>query len=366
MSKRDNGDGHVWEDKTRGVYRAALPVPGRSKPKYLSAPTKRKLNAIIKAEKAKASPSGYTVASAATEWLRDHIKPTCRKSTYDQYESLVRVHILPVVGSLPVEDVRPKDVQRIVVAMSDKSIRTRRHAHNAIRALYNWMALNGMVEKSPVVGIKLPEIGNTTRRSLDSKEIPALLDAMVDSRWRLSVQFLLLTGLRRGELLALKWSDIADGWINISRTLSKGGIEGPPKSRAGNRSLRIGKAVEAILNAQKVACIAEGIRSQYVFPSHTGKPIRPDTYLQTIRNFARKVGIDITIHELRHTFVSISGRGMDLKSLQAVLGHTSSTMTLDIYRHILDGDMDRAADVIDSTAAGLGLVPLPILRQTAP
>ena len=67
--------------------------------------------------------------------------------------------------------------------------------------------------------------------------------------------------------------------------------------------------------------------------------------------------VKITPHELRHSFVSIAGRSMDLKSLQAVLGHTSSTMTLDLNRHMIDGDLDRAADVVDQAAAAIGLGP---------
>jgi integrase len=115
-------------------------------------------------------------------------------------------------------------------------------------------------------------------------------------------------------------------------------------------------------NPKKEGDQPEGKETPYVFPGESVRPVQPDTYYTTIRKLSKKQGVAISVHQLRHTFVSISGRGMDLKSLQSVLGHASSTLTLDLYRHLIDGDMQRAADVVDRSAAKIGLSP----RQSAP
>jgi integrase len=400
MSRRDSGDGNVWFDKARGVYRGKIVLPHDPKPHYFTGRLKRDVTDAIDALKKTKAPTGYTVRAAAEEWMRDHVTGTCRETTRTQYEVMLRVHILPVIGDKLVEDVLPKDVQSIINGMtrhlqpnSKRKVtplrpRTLRHAKITLHALYAWLVINRKVERNPVVGIKLPEVGDTTRRSLDVEDIPELFATLERSRWLRSVQFLLMTGLRRGELLALKWSDIETDkqgheWVHVSRTLARSGTEGPPKSRAGNRSIRIGRAVRAILDAQRDMLEMDGLtpwtpdpdveddapihgETAHVFPSETGAAMNPNTYYHTIINLSKKSGHRISVHELRHTFVSISGRGMDLKALQSVLGHTSSTLTLDIYRHILDGDMERASNVVDSAAVSIGLLPKPSTPASTP
>jgi integrase len=323
--------------------------------------------------------------------------PACKRQTYEQYESVMRLYILPKIGGKLVDEVKPMDVQDIIntMARKGKSTRTMKHARIITHIFYVWLETNGYVKTSPCIRIKVPQVETRPRRSLSKEEIPLLLEAMSHSRWIHSVRFLLLTGLRRGEFLALRWKDVDDGYIHVRRSRSVHCEEGTPKSAAGRRDIKIGKAVQAILDDQKDMLIKEGITPvreivkvddkdmqklnqvsettpaelpegeekpaqiicDYVFPSQTGEPLHPNTYSRSLHRIAMKSKIQITPHELRHTFVSIAGRGMDLKSLQAVLGHTSSTMTLDLYRHLIEGDIDRAADVVDSAAAALGMGP---------
>jgi len=84
------------------------------------------------------------------------------------------------------------------------------------------------------------------------------------------------------------------------------------------RHISYGKAVKGILDAQRMMCMIEGSLCEYVFPTEKGRPIMPNTYHNTIQTFARAVDIEISIHELRHTFVSISAKGMELNALQAI------------------------------------------------
>jgi integrase len=267
---------------------------------------------------------------------------------------MLRLHILPVIGDRAIEDVRPRDVQQVVNTMTQGPA-TKHHAHKVMYALYRWMVRNRMVEHSPVDGIRLPTI-TTDRKSLSSAEVVKLLESMKDSRWKYSVQLILMTGLRRGELLALRWEDI-DDCIHIRRTRSPDGQEGPPKSQAGNRAIMVGKAVQGVLDAQRDMLRIEGIVSPYVFPGKDGKGMSPSTYHHIIDYHAKKAEMQVSVHELRHTFVSLSAKGMDLKALQAILGHTKASVTLDVYRHMIAGDEQHAADLVDEAAYRLGIVP---------
>ena len=382
MAKRDSGEGSVWFAGTRGKWRGRVLIDDTLK--NVSADTKRevtqKIRDLLEAETIRLTQTpkdSHVVREAAKEWLEKNVyPPACRRATYDQYEYVMRLHILPIIGDKLVDEVKPKDVQEIIntMARKGKANKTMKHARIITHSFYVWLETNDYVKTSPCIRIKVPETETKPRRSLSREEIPVLLKAMSTSRWVHSVRFLLLTGLRRGELLALRWKEVDDGFIHVRRSRSVRCEEGSPKSAAGRRDIKIGKAVQAILDAQRDMLIKEGTipvremqkvpegmspikQSDYVFPTVYGKPMRPNTYYHTLVRMAKKENIDITPHELRHTFVSIAGRGMDLKSLQAVLGHASSTMTLDLYRHMIDGDIERAADVVDAAAATPGMGP---------
>jgi integrase len=398
MSKREDGAGTVWLDRDKKKWRARLQLAADPKPRTKSFRTKTEALAWIRAAKAAPAPTEYTVQRAYDEWVAMHADGIWRQSTREQYAYFFARYILPAIGTMAVEDVRAKHVQSVIAGMATHgstkktakglSTKTMKGARIAMHGLFAWLMESEIVDKNPCTKIKIPETVATPRRALAPAEVPALVESMEHSRWQNSVRFILLTGLRRGELLALRWDDIikddkGHSWVKVSRTRSRDGEEGPPKSRAGLRTMRIGKAVQAILDAQRDMLIVDGLRpwtpdpdvkddkpkkgeTAYVFPAYTGDPVQPNTYYYNIRKLAEKANVRISIHELRHTFVSISGRGMDLKSLQSVLGHTSSTQTLDLYRHILDGDLERAANVVDSTAYTLGIVPEKDFQRTTP
>jgi integrase len=355
MAKREDGDGTVWFDREKKKWRARFHRPGMDKPKTKSCRTKTEALAWIRSLKAEAPPTQYDVKRAYDEWMLLHVEPLCRKSTRDQYQYLMVKHILPEIGTMAVEDVLPKHIQTAIAGMAAKGLssKTMSSARIAAHGLFEWMVTSEILERNPCRKIRVPVTESKPRRPLAPAEVPLLLEAMKHSRWQNSVRFLLLTGLRRGELLALKWSDIEDGWLVIRRTLATDGTEGPPKSKAGNRSIRIGNAVQAILDAQRDMLHIERIVSPYVFPAETGATISPGTYYHTLKRFGAVAGVSLSVHELRHSFVSYLGAGMDLKTLQSILGHASSTQTLDLYQHILDGAMERATEAIDAAADGI-------------
>lgn len=364
MSKREDGSGSIWKEGKRWLGRVKSPATG--KPVKVSGRTKAEVTDKLRAITAEPVPTGYTVRTAAADWTALHAR-TWRASTVAQYEYLLRLYILPTIGDRLPENIRPKDIQSVIAVMSEHGLaaKTMSHARIIMHGLFAWLVDNEHLDRNPVARIRIPETERERPHALSLDDITKLLEAMEHSRWILSVRFALLTGLRRGELLALRWEDVSeDGWVSIRRTRARSGEEGPPKSRAGIRRFKAGKAVTGLLESQREQLRIEGIVSSHVFPSETGAPIQPTTYYRTIKRFARKAGIQLTVHELRHTFVTLAGRGMDIKVLQSILGHASSTQTLDLYQHLMGDALDRASKTVDDAAElidGHSILPKTIL-----
>lgn len=355
MSKREDGYGTIWYDEAKKKWRARVKPKGAAKPKTKSFRTKTEASAWVKLIAAAPAPTMYSVQRGYDEWFAIHVAKMCRQTTQDQYAYFYSKHVLPAIGAMAVEDVRAKHVQGVIGDMARKglSAKTMKGCRIAMHGMFEWLADSGILEKNPCSKIKVPETAVKLRRALAPAEIPKLLEAMAHSRWIHCVRFLMLTGLRRGEVVALKWSDIVGDVMQVQRTHSADGTEGAPKSKAGTRPIQIGVAVQAILDAQEEMLRVERIISPYVFPAESGRPVTPGVLYSTINRFGAKVGVSISVHELRHTFVSYVGIEMDIKTLQLVLGHASSTQTREIYQHLLDGAMKRAAAAVDSVAAGM-------------
>jgi integrase len=350
--RRDNKEGSVWWDEQRGRWRGRYTVHGKEH--FCSGTTKREVTAKLDEIAALPVPTVYNIRQAGDEWMKMRIRPLCRRSTIDQYDMLQRIHINPVIGDLRLEDVTAREIQNVISTMMERKLSTATmgHARKVIHCMYEWYIESGIVDKNPCERIRIPKIPTTPRRSLSPDEIVILKEAMKRSRWQHAVNFLLLTGLRRGELLALKWTDIKEGWITIERSVSEHMEESRPKSDAGCRRFRLPKAALKALADQKAQLKIEGITSEYVFPGEGGEQMSPRSFPQAIQRIASTVGIKVSLHELRHTFVSTLGASIDLKALQTILGHSKATHTLDIYGHLIDGALDKAAEDMDKVIKG--------------
>lgn len=123
--------------------------------------------------------------------------------TYEQYEHLLRNHINPIIGAMRLENVTAQCIQEVISRMAEKNLSagTMGHARKIIHVMFEWYVDGGVVAMNPCKKIKIPMIPPTPRRSLSNTEVIKLKETMTHSRWEHSINFLLLTGLRRGELL---------------------------------------------------------------------------------------------------------------------------------------------------------------------
>ena len=165
----------------------------------------------------------------------------------------------------------------------------------------------------------------------------------------------LATGLRRGELLGLKWEDLdlEQCTLRVQRQVSRINgevVEAPLKTKNSYRTISLGEDAVGILKKQKKKCGD----SEYVFPSPTGGPISPDSVIQMLHRVLKRAGLPkVRFHDLRHTFATVAlQNGVDIKTVSGMLGHYSAGFTLDTYAHVTTQAQREAAKTVGSVLSG--------------
>jgi integrase len=219
------------------------------------------------------------------------------------------------------------------------------------------------IQSNPVQDITIPNKQAKPRKALTLDELSQFLKSIENSRWIWSVKFALITGLRRGELLALRWTDVQwdDNRIVVDKSNSSTGL-GNTKSNKVHYVPLSQTAKTYLINQMDMlkkednpVVVNDDNSRKYtlkgkdllVFPAFNGKMIKPNTYYQTIVRYAKKSGIKVHPHCFRHTFVFNMRKVLSLKELQEALGHDESTTTLDIYGDMINDTIDKTAGDID-------------------
>ena len=249
------------------------------------------------------------------------------------------------------------------------STKTMKHAKTVMNGAFTAALKKAkIVPENPVQDIEIPSKQPKIKKVLSIDEMTKLFRAMKNSRWIWSVKFMLVTGLRRGELLALKWSDIDYGnkRIIVDESNSVTGL-GDTKSSKVHYVPLSEKAIEYLkyqtdmlieetnpLMVNKNGTLKKDLKGTdcLVFPTNKGKMVKPNTYYHLICRFAEKEGLKVTPHCFRHTFVYMSRNTLSLKQIQNILGHDESTTTLDIYGDILS-ESENTANQIDEIFANI-------------
>lgn len=349
-SKRKDGR-YMWRQKIDGKERTLY----ANSLKELQEKVKQTADLPITSNK-------LTVAEWFDKWLEAYIKPLKKQATYDQYRIMYEQHIKPQIGHRKLSGIKSYDVQSVIAKMHERKL-----SHNSmkrVRSIINLAMTKAVDDKlistNPVVKIEIPTKQAKPIKVLQVEELIKLFKAMERSRWIWSIRFMLVTGLRRGELLALRWTDIdfKAKRLTVDKSNSLTGL-GETKS-AKVRYVPLSDKAINILHNQKRMLAKEFNPSLHnedlkkvalVFPSKNGTMMRPDSYYTMLRRFAEKAGIKASPHSLRHTFVYFTRHTLSLKDLQAVLGHDESTTTLDLYGDLINERTIETAQQIDSVFA---------------
>ena len=299
-----------------------------------------------------------TLRQAAETLIDGMAGGTIRNRSGDRYKpSVVRGyranlerHVLPALGNMKLDAVARADVQglcnRLIAAGGSPS--TVRNAIMPLRVLYRRALREGQVAVSPLEHLELPAVRGTRDRVASPEEAAALLAAL-PARDRAVWATALYAGLRLGELTALRVEDVdlAAGRISVERSWDpqEGAIE--PKSRSGRRRVPIAEELREHLAEH---LLLSGRRQGLIFGRSDTLPLAHVSLRErALRAWARAGLEPIGLHECRHTFASMCiAAGVNARGLMAYLGHSSIQMTFDRYGHLMPGNEDEAAELLNA------------------
>ena len=323
-------------------------------------------------------PTKLTVAQFLEEWLQDYVRTNTAPRTAERYQEIVRVHLIPALGSLPVVALQPHHIQKYYAQALETgrrdgkgglSAQTVHHHHRVLYEALKYGVKHGILIRNVAEAVDAPRPEHRELSILRSNEIRLILDATNGTPYYAIFFALAYTGLRRSELLGLRWADIdlEKATLSVVQTLHqlRGGkyIFREPKSKRSRRQIALSPKLAIMLwehrFKQEQAWTLLGkplLPTDLVFSHPDGRPIRPDNVTRALNTVVRSLGLKgVRLHDLRHAHATILlEEGVHPKVVQERLGHSSVSTTLDIYSHVVPSLQQAAARKIDE---GLELTP---------
>jgi len=300
-------------------------------------------------ERPPAAGSSVSFASTADLMLRDLEALGRKPTTLDNYRSILRSHLLPRFGEVAVSHVKKGDIEAFMVALSDagKAARTRSGIFKLLSQVFNFAQRHDWCEQNPCRSVRRPRVRECSEiRFLNQQELDALIAAVdvSDKPFGPTDRAIFLTaamtGMRQGELLALRWHDV--DWeakrIRVRRNYTRG-YWSTPKSRSGERAVPLSERVEDELRAHLRRSRFCG-EDDLVFANPLSGEVLPHGPLvRRLKKALKAAGVrTIRFHDLRHTFgTRIAAAGVPMRVLQEWMGHRDYRTTL-IYADYEPGD----------------------------
>jgi integrase len=308
------------------------------------------------------APANMAVQEAADELVagmksgrvRNRSGDLYKPSAIRTYEAALRDHIVPRLGRTRLADVQHRDVQRLAddLLVEGRDASTIRNALMPLRVIFRRAVEDGDLAVNPCAHLRLPAVRGRRERIASPEEAQQLLAALPE-RDRPVWATALYAGLRRGELMALRWEnvDLAAGVIRVERSYDdKGRVEIEPKSRAGRRKVPIVGALRDVLVAYKAGQDRDG---GLVFGPTAEMPFVASNLWRRAQRAWKGVGLEpIGLHEARHTFASVLiAAGVNAKAITTYMGHASIQTTYDLYGKLMPGSESEAAALVDAYLA---------------
>jgi integrase len=313
------------------------------------------------------TPSKATLAEYLRSWISTAGTLSIAPKTAERYRQLIENQIIPHLGAMPMQDVKPGYIKAWHAALlkppAPISARTVGHAHRVLHKALADAVRHEMLFRNPASAISPPKVVAVEMKVLDADQVRLALEVMRETSIYPQIALLLLTGMRRGELTGLQWRDIdfEAKRIRVERSVEKtkaGGIRlKEPKTRHGRRTIALSDAgIEILRDHRKVTlerrlALALGRLGDdaFVFGSNDGSLRDPDRVTQDWKRFSAARGLPkVTLHALRHSHASaLIASGTDPVVVSRRLGHASPTVTMSVYAHLFDRGDQQAATVMD-------------------
>lgn len=382
--KRENGQGSVYLRKDgRWVASIQNGFKENGKPniktKYAKtqAEAKRKLKELIKeiyTPTEEVIKNDSLVQEYCSNWLQNIQSNILKPSSYDRKEMTLENQVYPLIGDISMSQVTFDDIQFMINELKKQNLSysTIKKAYEAINGCFKYALIKGDVNKNPCIGVTLPKTLKHQEGDIKfytEEQIELLLKQSTikynngKNKYRLGygIQFLLYTGLRIGEALALTWEDVdfQNKTIKINKNLKqvknrdnneqgnyKIIIQNSTKTSSGSRIVPLNnKSIEALKYIKEITGQCE-----YVFSTETGNNVSGRTYDTMFRKIQENCGFTeiYGVHALRHTFASLLfKKGVDVKTVSEILGHKDVSVTYNTYIHLIQEQKVSAMRLLD-------------------
>ena len=292
-------------------------------------------------------------------WLAECVEPSLRPSTLKGYRAYVERKLKLHLGQKQISKITTADVHKLYRKLQKEggesgcelSPASIQRIHGVLHQALDVAVNRSIIAKNPANDVTLPRRTATPKTILNDEQLERFMAAIkADEHWHDFFYLEITTGLRRGELCGLMWSDFDEqkGTLSIRRTLHAqtggGYYVGDTKTGTGRRIIKLPSSTLQLLSERKKHSI-----SQWIFPNpiRPEDPVMPNSGYHRMKKLLAEAGLpNMRFHDLRHTFATHAlTSGVDVKTLSGILGHTKTAFTLDTYTHVT-GDMHRRASKI--------------------
>jgi len=336
------------------------------------------------------TPTQFTLAEYLDEWLRLRCRTNVSGTTYERYEGVVKNHLKPALGSTKLQSLAPLQIETLYSALLERKLapQTVLYVHRVLHSALQWAKRKNIVARNVADNVDIPRAKRTQMNALDEDQTAAVLEILesTDSDLYLPALVAVGTGIRRGELIALRWVDLdLDGLtLTVSRSLqeTREGLSFKMPKNGTSRTVGIPQELSRELlahrkrQAEHRLALGHAYKDEgLVFPGLDGGPLNPHAFSRKFDRFkvrqveaarkiaeeleeqghkgspehARAVAVEGLLafrwHDWRHSYASQQLRaGEQVLVVSRALGHATTAFTMDVYGHVLPGEQKAAAD----------------------
>lgn len=326
-------------------------------------------------------PSKLPFKDFVAKWLKEYAEPNLEPKTYHRYKDILNSRIIPGLGCLKLDKIKPLHIVEFENSLRQDGVRkdgkpgglsekTIMQHHRILSVIFNTAVKWGILKENPVSRVKPPRVKKKEVPCYNEEQTAAMLAALEKEplKYQVIVHLTLVTGLRRGELMGLEWSDIdfENGTLNVDRTSQyvpgKGTFVKSTKNEESKRMISLPKSTLDLLKRYKVEQNKQRLKvgdlwqgSDRIFTTWNGKPMFPDTVSNWFPKFLKKHGLPhLNFHGLRHTSATLLiNEGVNIKAVSSRLGHARTSTTVDIYAKALRSADRVAAEKMENIIKGV-------------
>lgn len=320
-------------------------------------------------------PKKLTVKDYLKEWLKVYVEPNLSPTTTRGYRVNIEHHIIPYLGGIPLQQLKASNIQSLYNSLKESgkvngegglSPRSVRYVHRVLREALQHAVQQQLIPRNIADDLALPQTKKYRPKVYTGEGIVKLLASVIDTEYETPIHLAALLGLRRGEVLGLQWCDVdfKNNCITIQRQLiptPKGNIFKEPKTEDSVRSIQLSQRLVDVLKKErkkqlrnKLILGEKFVDNNLVCCHENGEMFSPSGFSHRFSELLKKNGLEhIRFHDLRHSVATaMLNANIPIKHASEILGHSNTSITMDLYSHVIDKKQKEIVETLDQAIFG--------------